>query len=199
MSIYFSSDLHFGHNKEFLYKPRGFNCIEDMNAAIVENFNSVVKDEDDLYLLGDLMLGDYEIGKFCLESLKGKKHIIIGNHDTDNRVQIYKDLGYDILGYASMFKYQKYHFYLSHYPTLTANFDDGSLKKCVINLYGHTHQQNNFFNEKSYMYHVGVDSHDCYPISIEQIIEDCKNKKLKSVMNNYYSQQIIMQGEGNEN
>lgn len=46
----------------------------------------------------------------------------------------------------------------------------------MINLYGHTHQQTNFYNNNPFMYHVGVDSHNCYPISIEQISEDIHNK-----------------------
>lgn len=35
--IYLTSDLHFGHNKEFLYKPRGFNSIEAHDEQIIKN------------------------------------------------------------------------------------------------------------------------------------------------------------------
>ena len=70
-------------------------------------------------------------------------------------------------------KYKKHMFISTHYPTITANGDD--LR--VINLYGHTHQKDNFFEDKSYMYHVGVDSHDCIPVSLETIIKEIKIKK----------------------
>ena len=56
-NIFLTSDLHFGHNKEFIYKVRGFNSIEEMNEAIIERWNSVVNNDDDVYVLGDLMLG----------------------------------------------------------------------------------------------------------------------------------------------
>lgn len=35
--IYFTADLHFGHNKEFIYKKRGFNSVDEMNNKIIEN------------------------------------------------------------------------------------------------------------------------------------------------------------------
>lgn len=41
-NTYFTSDTHFGHNKEFVFKERGFNSVEEMNAAIIKNWNSVV-------------------------------------------------------------------------------------------------------------------------------------------------------------
>ena len=72
--IYFSSDLHFNHNKEFLYKPRGFDSVDAMNITIVNNWNSIVTDEDDVYILGDLMLGDNELGISLLKKLNGKLH-----------------------------------------------------------------------------------------------------------------------------
>ena len=56
--VWLSSDLHLGHQKEFLYVPRGFSSIEEHDEAIIDNINEVVAPEDTLYLLGDLMLGD---------------------------------------------------------------------------------------------------------------------------------------------
>ena len=55
--IYFTSDWHIGHNKEFLYKPRGFETIEQHDIAILLKCNQIVKPEDELWILGDLALG----------------------------------------------------------------------------------------------------------------------------------------------
>ena len=78
-----------------------------------------------------------------------------------------------MIGLAYLIKYRKYSFYLSHYPTLTANLDEGApLKAKVINLFGHIHQQSNFYMDNPAMYHVGVDSHNCYPVLLDTIIED---------------------------
>lgn len=183
MAIFFSSDYHFNHQKEFIYKPRGFNSIYDMNEAIVERHNKIVTSEDVIYVLGDLCLGGgsdeaLKINKKIISSLKGNLKVILGNHDTHSRIQMYNECwNVEVLGYADMLKYGKYHFYLSHYPTLTTNFDDDKpLKARTLNLYGHTHQSTNFYNNNPCMYHVGVDSHYCEPVSIDTIVEEIKQQ-----------------------
>ena len=90
--IWFTSDLHFGHDKEFLYKPRGFNSITEHDETIISNFNSVVSNDDVLVILGDVMLGDNNYGIKCLNRLNGHKFIIRGNHDTDKKVAKYLEL-----------------------------------------------------------------------------------------------------------
>ena len=175
--IYFSSDLHLGHNREFMYKPRGFENIYDHDHAIVEHFNEVMDWNDDLFILGDVMLNDNESGIKLLQQIPGHKHIIIGNHDTDTRVLMYENTyNVQVDGYATVFKYGGLHFYLSHYPTLTSNHDyDKPLKARVINLCGHTHTQNRWADwDKGYIYHCELDAHNCYPILINDIIKDIK-------------------------
>ena len=46
----------------------------------------------------------------------------------------------------------------------------------TLNLYGHTHQTTNFYQDMPFMYHVGVDSHDGYPILLDDIIQQMKDK-----------------------
>ena len=175
--IYLTSDLHFCHDKEFLYKPRGFDNVWDMNKVIVSNWNSVVGAEDEVYVLGDLMLNDNNEGIRLLKSLKGNIHIILGNHDTDARVQLYNECWNVVeITYATIIKYNKLRFYLSHYPTITSNTDEKHFSQHLFNLYGHTHQRTNFYNDIPWIYHVGVDSHNCAPVHIDQIIDDCRKK-----------------------
>lgn len=185
--MWFTSDLHFGHDKEFAYGPRGFQSVEENDKTIIERINEFVQLDDDLYILGDIMLNDNESGINNLNKLNGKIHIILGNHDTNSRISLYSQLEQVVeVTYATMIKYKKGYFYLSHYPTFTANYEEeGPWHKNIINLYGHTHQQTNFFNDNPFMYHVGVDSHDCYPVSIDEIIYDIKEKKeLTKIKNN---------------
>ena len=54
--IWFTSDLHLCHDREFVYKSRGFQSVEDMNETLINNINDCVKEEDILYILGDLGL-----------------------------------------------------------------------------------------------------------------------------------------------
>ena len=177
-SIWMTSDWHFGHGREFIWKARGFQSIEEMNNTIVTNHNSVVAPEDDVYVLGDLMLGDSEKGIEWVKKLNGKLHIIRGNHDTDRRWKMYQNLLPNVVECqnAIYLKYNGYHFYLSHYPSLTGNLEKEALKQMTLNLYGHTHQMSNFYEDRPYMYHVGVDSHACYPCRLDDIIGEMKDK-----------------------
>ena len=176
--IYFSSDLHFNHNQPFIYEARGFKSIWEMNETIIQNFHSIVTPEDDLYLLGDTFLGDLNEGMKLFNRLPGKIHLIWGNHDTTCRCSAMMDAWnvVGILGFANILKYKKLHFYLSHYPTITNNFDDDkSLKQKVLSLSGHTHSKEKF-NAITGSYNVAVDAHNCFPVSIDEIIEDFRKK-----------------------
>ena len=178
--IWLTSDLHFFHNRGFVYKPRGFNSVEEMNEKIIQNINEVVKFDDDLYILGDLLLGGadrLDVGLDFIGALNGKLHLVRGNHDTDKRWEAYKTLHNVVeTDNAIYLKYNGYHFYMSHYPTLTGNLEKESLKQCTINLFGHTHQQTNFYQDIHFMYHVGVDSHNCCPVLLDDAIKEMKNK-----------------------
>ena len=106
-NIWLTSDLHLGHDRDFVWGARGFDTLEEMEQAIVERFNSKVQPEDDVYLLGDSMLGDLEHGFELLKLLNGKKHFIIGNHDTKNRITKYAELTEFPIVYADVIKYKK--------------------------------------------------------------------------------------------
>ena len=179
--IFFTSDTHFGHQPEFLWKPRGFSSVEEMDEAIIENWNKVVKPNDIVYHLGDTMLNDNVYGLECFKRLNGQIFLIYGNHDTDARKNLlFTELSGKMLGgwYAYVIKHGKYSIYLSHYPTLTANYDSGKhFSQNVINLHAHTHQKTNFLNPTNpFMYHVGVDSHNCTPVHIDEIISDIRQR-----------------------
>lgn len=179
--IYFTSDLHLGHDQEFIWGARGFNSVTEMNEKIITRWNSRITKDDDVYVLGDLVMGGVENVEL-LKQLNGKIHIIYGNHDGPKKREAYAELENVVeCGWANMIKYKKYNFYLSHYPTITDNEDIGEIvspKECVINLFGHTHQFDDFYDTNDgynfRMYHVGVDSHDCFPVPIDEVIEEIK-------------------------
>lgn len=193
--IYFTSDLHLGHDQEFIWGARGFNSVAEMNEKIISRWNSRITKDDDIYVLGDLVMGGVENVEL-LKQLNGKIHIIYGNHDGPKKREAYAELENVVeCGWANMIKYKKYNFYLSHYPTITDNEDIGEIvspKECVINLFGHTHQFSDFYDTNDgynfRMYHVGVDSHDCFPVPIDEVIEEIKIvfQKSKDKWNAYY-------------
>ena len=176
-NIWLTSDLHFGHDREFIWGPRGFKTVHEMNEAIIKNWNAAVAPEDEVYVLGDLMLGDNEAGIKMIKQLKGTIHVILGNHDTATRKALYEDC-FNIadVKYADVIKFNGYSFYLSHYPTMTSNHDDEkSLKAKIISLCGHSHYINKFKDmDKGIIYHVEMESHNNTPILLETIIDDLK-------------------------
>ena len=173
--IYLTSDLHLSHSKSFIYEPRGFTSIEEHDKTIIKNFNSIVKPEDELYILGDLMLCDNERGLEYLRQLNGNKHFVRGNHDNSTRCHLYSEIGIIDEGYATMLKYKKYYFYLSHYPTITSNGKIKSLHQATCNLFGHTHSKALFYEDIPYIYNVSLDAHNCFPVSLDVIIDDMKD------------------------
>lgn len=177
--IWFSSDPHFCHQKDFLWGPRGYADQYEMNKDIIKNWNERVQPNDDVYLLGDIMLNDNEEGLKCLKALKGRIHIVLGNHDSKARAELYKSC-YNVVEVerAIQLKAEGYTFYLTHYPTLTDNFDEENHKPLgnrVINLCGHSHTKDKFKDmDKGLIYHVEFDAHDNAPVDIKTVIYDIK-------------------------
>ena len=178
--IYFTSDTHFCHNQEFLYGPRGFTNVDDMNEAIIENWNKRVKPNDIVYHLGDTMLNDNIKGIECFKRLNGQIFLIWGNHDTQNRTNaLFEECRHKMLGgwYAFVIKEGKHSIYLSHYPTLTSNFDEKHFNQHVISLHGHIHAKKNWMIPTNpFIYHVGVDSHNCTPVHIDEVLSDIRQR-----------------------
>jgi calcineurin-like phosphoesterase family protein len=178
--IYVTSDLHLCHDKEFLYQPRGFDNVWDMNEAILENWNNLVEPEDDIYVLGDLMLKDSENGIKLIRQLKGNIHVVLGNHDTDKKIKLYNNCWNIVeIEYAMRLKYHKYHFFLTHYPCLTGNFDkEKPLKRRTINLCGHNHTQDCFSQWTEHpIFHVEMDTNNCTPWLLDDIIEMAEERE----------------------
>lgn len=81
--IYFTSDQHFGHSNILKHTGRPFSSIEEMDAALIRNWNAKVHRNDIVYILGDLFFRNSTPAEEYLHQLKGVKHLIIGNHDKD--------------------------------------------------------------------------------------------------------------------
>ena len=51
---FFIADTHFGHSEIMNYENRPFSSVEEMDNTIISNWNSVVSDNDKVFVLGDL-------------------------------------------------------------------------------------------------------------------------------------------------
>lgn len=172
--IYVCSDTHFNHTNILKYEPvsRPFKTIEEMNNTIISNWNSVISENDTVYVCGDMFMGPLDKIKEILDQLKGKIILVRGNHDTKGRIDFFKENGIEVkdIDYIS---YKGRFFILCHFPIASEEFinmvrQDNSE---VILLYGHIHSK----APKGYVdgtYHVGMDTNNLTPISLEQIWQE---------------------------
>lgn len=180
--IWLTSDLHFMHNKPFLFEPRGFKTTEEMCEQVIENWNKVVQPGDIIYNLGDISLSNVDAAIPYLRRLNGNQIWIRGNHDTENKIlKILKACpNIELLSddwnaaYATVLKYGKWSFYLSHYPTITGNHEEW---RKVVNLCGHSHTKDRWADWDKSCYHVEMDAHGCWPVHIDDIKQEIKDKR----------------------
>ena len=152
MTTWFTSDLHIEHRNIIRLSSRPFDNIEQMNNALVNNWNSVVEDSDTIYILGDF---SFKNPTPYIKRLKGNKIFIIGNHDHK------KTKGRKLMEP----KIDGQRFILCHYPLLQWRQEYyGS-----IHLHGHNH--NNPIEYKKNRINVGVDIWNYTPVSAEQILK----------------------------
>lgn len=135
MAVFFVSDTHFGHRNILKYDNSPFETIEERDKKIIKNWNERVEDRDVVYVLGDVSFLSAEKTKEVLQSLKGEKRLIIGNHDKVvlNNSSVSSEFS-EIKPYAEISEENK-KIVLCHYPILTYN---GHFYGAV-HLYGHVH------------------------------------------------------------
>lgn len=78
---FYSSDQHFGHANIIKYCQRPFADLDDMHEQLVKRWNERVTDDDEVMILGDLVLGNWNASLPYLLKLKGRKILLPGNHD----------------------------------------------------------------------------------------------------------------------
>lgn len=177
MAIFLCSDWHFNHDRDFILVPRGFDTVEQHNEEIIRRHNSLVTPEDTVYVLGDCCFGGPEYAERNIELIRqmnGKKYLVIGNHDTDAKIKMYKEAElFEAIQFAYRIRFKKYEYLMTHYPTLVWNGED---PKPVWNIHGHDHDKS-IFHETGHNYDVCMEAHNCYPVSLEQIHADIKAHK----------------------
>ena len=156
--VYVTSDWHYNHQQEFVWKSRGFSSVEAHNKAIIDNCNKYVRENDILFNLGDLILNS-TIVQFeeLLSQIKCQNmYMLFGNHANRHYKEIYIPLVKERLGrnytpdaelypiryrnviyighYAEI-RVNKQYAILSHYPLYSWNY----IRKNSYMLHGHEH------------------------------------------------------------
>lgn len=187
MGIYLTSDLHLGHLK--VSQIRGFDSVEAHDFTIVKNWNTIVRDEDVVYVLGDVMMGDRDRGRDLLRNLRGTKHLVLGNHDraapnNTNGHLHQSEMGDSWGSISTMIRigFNSRGYLMSHYPyegdhAREERFNAFRLKDTGIPLFhGHTHYSSKYSvsSKGTPQYHVGLDAWDLSPVSISNVLKDSK-------------------------
>lgn len=158
MKEYITSDLHFGHKNIIKYENRPFQDVEEMDNCLINMWNNTVNDNDLVYILGDFSWYGGAKTIEILKRLKGRKILIVGNHDCNylDKIDFDKSLFEEICYYKEI-KRNKRLICMMHYPIANWNGEEhGS-----IHLFGHIHTMDNeaqrFMLKRHNCYNVGYD------------------------------------------
>jgi calcineurin-like phosphoesterase family protein len=176
-NLLFSSDLHFHHKKICEYSGRPYSSVQEMNEALIKNWNEVVEPNDTIWTLGDFSFGNYQEITSVLRRLNGNHNMVLGNHDQTliankddllqsglvKSIQHYKELKYNG-NFIVLFHYGQRVWNKSHHGS--------------IMLYGHSHGSLPPFGKSV---DVGVDSKEITseyrPVSIDEVVKYMKNRQ----------------------
>lgn len=158
--IWFTADQHFGHDHILELSKRPFKDANDMYEGMIRNWNSVVKDSDEIWVLGDFSLKHF---KKWDERLQGIKHYIKGSHD--DIPASYGAVKMEILRHLPLPGLEKnFSLTLCHYAM--RSWDKSHYG--TWHLYGHHH---GMLPPYGLSFDVGVDCWDYTPILLEQVAE----------------------------
>lgn len=141
---YYISDLHFWHTAmNDRMDCRGFKSVEELNEYMINQWNSRVHRNDEVVILGDFCFANEEEAMKILKQLKGRKYLVIGNHDDRflNKKDFDKSLFVKISNYLEL-NDDRRKVICSHYPIFCYNkqphcFQDGTPISYM--LHGHIH------------------------------------------------------------
>lgn len=156
--VYFTSDLHFGHQN--LCK-----CVRNMDAEesdelIIKNWNKTITKNDKVYILGDITVGNHKAIADYLKQLKGNIAIVGGNHDNLKCCKEIIKLGIPIMG---VLEYKG--FICTHVP-----IHPFELERYKGNIHGHLHLGNYVLPDK--YYNVNTEFYNYTPVSFEDIVKN---------------------------
>lgn len=179
--IFVTSDHHFGHENIIKHTRRPFRDADEMDQFMVDAWNEVVTDNDDVYHLGDFSHKrcPVERSSAIARQLRGRVRLLVGNHELDSGAAP-QNSPLDFGHYLSLIKLDLslfeevnpgYHemyidghlVVMSHYAQQTWN---GSFKEKSLHLHGHSHGK---LKPLTRRLDVGVDTHNFRPWSWDQI------------------------------
>ena len=165
MVNWYTADTHFGHDNIIKFCKRPFRDTAHMEQVLLDNLQASVGPEDDLWILGDLVVGTRSKSRDWLDDLFGllpgrRKHLVTGNHDKELVLSLPWDTVTPLAEVRDGPQNQSQT--LCHYPMLTWNH----ARRDALMMFGHVHD--NWLGHRNCV-NVGVDVWDFRPVRIEDI------------------------------
>lgn len=180
MTIWFTSDTHFGHKNIIKFEEgrKHFSSIDEHDAYLINMWNKQVKHNDTVYHLGDLTLRGIQKKREVLEQLNGNIILVKGNHDADRECKklLLEGLIKEYHQVGVYMKVEELLLHLTHYPMITG------LRPKYFNIHGHLHSNNvELGNNSLNLINIGVDNVKHFPerklgelVSLDELIAVCK-------------------------
>ena len=166
--IWLIGDTHFGHKNIIDYCDRPFKNISEMNEALIQNWNKVVNRTDEVFMMGDFALcGKDELIAYG-KRLKGRKRLILGNHD-DASINTYREAGFEYV-YNYPIIVEDYYIF-SHRPIFVKNND------LYCNIFAHVHGNPEYADYSHRSFCTSVERINYTPISFDEVKEKMKSAR----------------------
>ncbi len=166
--IFYTSDLHLGHANIIKLCNRPFADVNEMNNALIENWNNRVTNNDTVCIVGDLCFRA-ENPESLIAQLKGRKHLIIGNHGNSWLKKVDSAKYFKSVERMLVFGNGKCKVTLCHYPMMS--FEGDYL------IYGHIHNNKNanywpLLSKMENALNASVEVSEYSPVTFEELIEN---------------------------
>jgi calcineurin-like phosphoesterase family protein len=165
--IFFTADTHFSHINIIKYCYRPFKDYIEHDETLIENWNKQVSRTDQVYHLGDFAYGSHDNVRRIRAKLKGKIHLILGNHDLKNRIQNLPGL-FTSINQLKTICINKQHIVLCHYAMRI--WDKSHFNSW--HLFGHSHGRS---PGQGKSFDCGVDTNNFKLYSMDDIVGRMKN------------------------
>lgn len=170
-----ASDIHFNHANILTYCADRGTTLDEMNELIIKNWNSVVGVDDDVYILGDVAMGQIIKAPALIRSLNGNKMLVRGNHDKTLSKLVKTDpeasdlfvwmRDYYEVGYKHSVTGKKHMLIMSHFPFRMWN----GMNQGTMMLHGHLHGSP--CDVPGRIKDVGIDTNNLTPYLMEDVID----------------------------
>lgn len=181
-NVWFTADQHHAHANIIRYANRPFQSVAEMDDALIANWNGLVADNDDVYVLGDFTLADTARARLYISRLKGFIHVIPGSHDHwipkawDKQEWFYSASGHGIVILPMLFEYSLPANLVGPRPSLIA-LSHYSMRSWGLSHYGSLHLYGHHHGRlpgHGRSMDIGVDVHDFKPVLLDDVIQRLK-------------------------